>query len=113
MPLPVSPSAVIPIRACAIPIHYNMTDTREVWLELGNVVVIAQNIAFRVYKQDLMDCSEVFRARLSTIDESTQQLGGCPAITVEGDPADLRHLFLVLFRRKKYVQVSISFVSPY
>ncbi len=94
MPLPVSSSAVIPIRACAIPLHYNMSDTssspqrkrlreesdcdalvekdRGVWLEDGNVVVIARNIAFRVYKQALMDCSEVFRARLSTIDETTQ-----------------------------------------
>ncbi|RPD65581.1 hypothetical protein L227DRAFT_468433, partial [Lentinus tigrinus ALCF2SS1-6] len=74
----------------------------ELWLDDGNIVLIANNVAFRVYQGILKDCSDVFRKRLKSMDQSDERFEDCPVISIEGDPADLRHLFLVLFRRRNY-----------
>ncbi len=76
----------------------------DVWLADGNCVVVANNIAFRVYKGILSLHSEFFRDLFSLPNSSSSEtMDGCPVVTVTDDPRDVRCLFLVLCCGKKYV----------
>ena len=75
----------------------------DVWLPDGNVVVVAQNVAFRVFRSVLAHHSDVFRDLFSLPPTDVNDtFEGCPVVVLEGDdPDDLHHLFLVLCCGKK------------
>ena len=77
----------------------------DVWLPDGNIVVVAQGVAFRVHKSILSQHSEIFRDLFSLPDGGTNELmDGCPVVQQEGDdPYDLHRLFAVLCCGKKCV----------
>ncbi|KAI0737102.1 hypothetical protein C8Q80DRAFT_1214675 [Daedaleopsis nitida] len=81
-----------------------VTKDQHVWLSDGNVVVISHQTAFRVHKSILAHHSEAFRD-LFTLPESDvdEVMDGCPVVHLDSDePADLRHLFLVVCCGKNY-----------
>ena len=69
----------------------------EFWLEDGNIVLIAQNVGFRVYKGLLTKQSVVFKDLFSAgetcADETYDEV---PVVRLFDSPVDLRHLFRVL-----------------
>lgn len=81
----------------------DLVKDEEVWLPDGNLVVVAQNIAFRVLRSILAYHSDVFRDLFSLPPANVNDVfDGCPVVVLEGDdPVHLRHLFLVLFYGRK------------
>ncbi|KZT07943.1 uncharacterized protein LAESUDRAFT_758072 [Laetiporus sulphureus 93-53] len=65
----------------------------EFWYEDGSIVLIAQGVAFRVFRGLLAQHSEVFRDMLSMPQqEETSMLEGCPMVELHDSPEDLRYL---------------------
>ncbi|KAI0737377.1 hypothetical protein C8Q80DRAFT_1295239 [Daedaleopsis nitida] len=75
----------------------------EIWLEDGNVILIANDVAFKVYQGILSRHSEVFRD-LFTLPSPSEgdMLYGVPAVRVHDSPEDIRPLLLVLCCGKNY-----------
>jgi len=68
------------------------------WFEDGNIVLIAEDTAFRVYRRILSSHSPVFRERLASLKHKSEsdlrsQMEGCPVLHVD-DRADDFALFL-------------------
>ena len=79
------------------------------WLSDGNIVVAANEIAFRVHKSILALRSEVFSDLFSLpgADAATPEtMDECPVVHVSDSPDDIRRLFLVLCCGKKYATPS-------
>ncbi|KAJ6621859.1 hypothetical protein B0H10DRAFT_1713177, partial [Mycena sp. CBHHK59/15] len=57
------------------------------WFDDGNIILMAQNLAFKVYKGMLSQHSAVLRAMLET--EVTEIVEECPAIHLDDSTADL------------------------
>ncbi|RPD55357.1 hypothetical protein L227DRAFT_309405 [Lentinus tigrinus ALCF2SS1-6] len=69
----------------------------KVRLSDGNIVVIAENVAFRVHKSILAQHSEVFRDILALPSSHTSDLvDGCEVVRVSDTSEDMRHFLLVL-----------------
>ncbi|KAI1786070.1 hypothetical protein LXA43DRAFT_1111894 [Ganoderma leucocontextum] len=67
------------------------------WLEDGNVVLIAGETAFRIYKSLLARQSEVFRDMFSASDlDAGPMFDGCPAVHLSDSAEDLRALLQAL-----------------
>ena len=70
----------------------------EVWFEDGNIVVIAQNVAFRFHKSVLSIHSSVFRDLFSipppspTSEVVDETFDGCPVVRVSDTSYDFREL---------------------
>ncbi|KAH9829562.1 uncharacterized protein C8Q71DRAFT_727995 [Rhodofomes roseus] len=66
------------------------------WYEDGNIVVIAGNVGFRVYKGLLSAHSDVFRDMFSLPQPGPDPVGDCPVVHVTDTAAELRSLLSVL-----------------
>ena len=82
----------------------------DLWLPDGNIVVTSRNIAFRVHKSILAHHSEVFCDLFSLPGDAPvavdDMMDGCQVVALDSDePADLRHLFLVVCCGKKCVHI--------
>ena len=78
----------------------------EFWFEDGTLLIVAQNIEFRVYNGLLTDGSVVFKQLLSqphthhTLSIGDQQTIRCPVVVhVTDSPQDMRNLFRALMPR--------------
>ncbi|KAI0806637.1 hypothetical protein C8Q74DRAFT_1189914 [Fomes fomentarius] len=76
----------------------------EVWLEDGNVILIAERVAFKVYQGLLARRSEVFRDMFTLPGgpAETEKIDGVPVVSVSDSVVNLRHLLLVLCCGKNY-----------
>ncbi|KDQ56550.1 hypothetical protein JAAARDRAFT_207676 [Jaapia argillacea MUCL 33604] len=70
----------------------------EIWYDDGNVILIAENTGFKVYKGLLSEVSPVLAKMLSlpTIDKP---LDGCQVLTLTDSASDVTHLFKALHKR--------------
>ncbi|TFK88120.1 hypothetical protein K466DRAFT_598906 [Polyporus arcularius HHB13444] len=72
----------------------------DLWFDDGTLIVVAQNVEFRVYRNHLAERFEVFRDMLSfpqpTPSDSTDDLP-CPAIHVTDSARDWRNVLRLLF----------------
>ena len=77
----------------------------EYWFEDGTLLIVAQNIEFRVYKGLLTDRSVVLKELVSqshthqTLSIGDQQTVRCPVVCVTDSPQDMRHLLRALMPR--------------
>ena len=77
----------------------------EVWFEDGNVVVVAQNTAFRFHKSVVSLHSSVFRdlfsiPQPSLMDEEVDEIlisDGCPVVHVSDTSYDFRELLRAIY----------------
>lgn len=72
----------------------------EVWFEDGNIVVIAQNTAFRFHKSVLSLHSSVFSDLFSIPQPSPageETLDGCPVVHVSDTSYDFRELLRAIY----------------
>ena len=75
----------------------NIERDSEFWLEDGNVVLVAQNTGFRVYKGLLAAQSPVFHDMFSAAGlQADERYDGVPVVPLFDSPVDLRHLLRVL-----------------
>ncbi|RPD57118.1 hypothetical protein L227DRAFT_239457 [Lentinus tigrinus ALCF2SS1-6] len=79
----------------------SMIKDSNLWLEDGNVVVVAQDTAFRVHRGLLSRHSEVFSGLFTLAqpdDEAAAELyDGCPVVRVPDSSHDFRHLLHALY----------------
>ncbi len=69
----------------------------QFWLEDGNIVLLARQTAFRIYKGLLARQSVVFRDMFVASDPGTgPTFDGCPAVRLSDSPEDLRALLQAL-----------------
>ena len=69
----------------------------EFWLVDGNIVLVAGNIAFRIYQGLLVTQSPFFADKLASSNpDSDETIDGCPVVHVEESPEDFVHLLRVL-----------------
>lgn len=70
----------------------------DVWLEDGNVVLVAEGTAFRVLRSILAKNSEIFRDMFKIPQpESTEMYAGCPVVKLHDSKADLRWILKTLY----------------
>ncbi|KAH8101967.1 hypothetical protein BXZ70DRAFT_1007192 [Cristinia sonorae] len=70
----------------------------DVWFEDGNLVVVAENIGFKVYRGILAQHSEIFSDMLTLpqpADAST--MDGCLVVHVSDSATDIKHVMYALF----------------
>ncbi|EIW56959.1 uncharacterized protein TRAVEDRAFT_99981, partial [Trametes versicolor FP-101664 SS1] len=89
----------------------------EFWLDDGNLVLIARNTGFRIYRGLLAAQSEVFRDMFASSSPSTGEChDGCPVVYMSDSPEDLRRLLRVILPTTRRMffpddenQVDVSF----
>lgn len=95
-----TPPAVL-ARAVSEEIHSSsFTKDSEFWFEDGTIVLVSQNVGFRVYKQELAERSPLFSDLLSIPQPApagSEETSDCPVISLTDPPYQLRHLFRALF----------------
>ena len=66
---------------------------KELWFEDGNVVLVAQGTAFRVFRSLLAEHSTVFADMFAASSPATEEtLDGCPVVRLSDSSHDLAHL---------------------
>ena len=77
----------------------------EVWFDDGNIVVVADETAFKVHRGVLSLHSEVFRDMfLIPPPEDDEALEGCPIVHVSDSASDIRQLLSVLYKGRTCVR---------
>ncbi|RDX41458.1 hypothetical protein OH76DRAFT_1449652 [Lentinus brumalis] len=80
----------------------------------GSIVLVAGNIAFKVYKGLLAAQSMVFSDMLSTGSaHATQVVDGCPVVHLSDSPEDLRHLLRALISKEQILVYAQDFAHAY
>ena len=72
----------------------------EIWFEDGNIIVIAEDTAFRLYRGILSAASPVFKDLFSVPQPAdAETMDGCPVVHLADSATDLRHFFRAVARR--------------
>ncbi|KAJ7486039.1 hypothetical protein B0H11DRAFT_1721850 [Mycena galericulata] len=74
------------------------------WFDDGNVIVMSQNLAFRVYKGIVGQYSPLLREMLET--KATEIIGGCPAIQLDDPTVDISSFLTVIHGCERAFQLS-------
>ena len=83
----------------------------EFWLDDGNIILVAQDVAFRIYRCLLAAQSTVFADMFASASPSSDEcMDGCPVVHVSDSSEDLAHLLRVLLpgSRRLYVSYSLA-----
>lgn len=82
----------------------SLEQDREMWFQDGNVVLVAQTTAFRVYKGLLAQQSSVFSDLfLLPPHHDGETIEGIPVVRLDDRAEELRHILLIIFYNKKCV----------
>ncbi len=76
------------------------TRDKDYWFDDGNLILVSQNVSFRVYKGLLAEHSTVFRSMFHVAQgkpETDDLVDGCPVVTLYDSPNDLRELFQLIY----------------
>ena len=69
----------------------------QFWFDDGSIVLVAQNIGFRVFRSLLAAQSTVFADMLTSGSPTVGEVyDGCPVVRLSDSPHDLRYLLRVL-----------------
>nr|VWP01111.1 Uncharacterized protein [Ganoderma boninense] len=78
----------------------NLKRHPEIWYDNGNLVLVARETAFRIYRGLITGQSTVFSDLfISSTSCAEETFEGCPVIHVSDSPQDLAHLLRVLLPR--------------
>ena len=76
----------------------------KLWYQDGNIVLVAQKTAFRVYKGLLAQHSSVFGGLfLLPSPRDGETMEGIPVVRLDDRAEDLRHILLIIFCNRKCV----------
>ena len=70
----------------------DLTRDTHFWFEDGNVVLVAQDTGFKVYKGLLAAQSPVFGDVFGSASHAEEEFDGCPVVRLSDSPDDLRVL---------------------
>ena len=69
----------------------------EFWFDDGNIVLVARNTAFRIYRGLIASQSTVFSDMLvSSCASADETFDGCPTVQLSDSPEDLTHFLRAL-----------------
>ena len=86
-----------PGESAPTPSSVGLKRSEEFWLQDGNLVLVAGNVAFRVYRGLLAAQSEVFEGLFASATPATGEMfQGCPVVHLSDSPEDLVRLLRVL-----------------
>jgi len=75
----------------------------DLWYEDGNIIIVAKDVGFRVYKGVLARKSPVFKDLLSLPQPPGQELiEECPVIRVHDSPQDMQRFLEILCDGVRY-----------
>ncbi|KAI1795310.1 hypothetical protein LXA43DRAFT_992303 [Ganoderma leucocontextum] len=74
----------------------------EFWLPDGNIILVARNTAFRVYRALIAAQSTVFEDMFTVSTSNSDELfEGCSVVHLSDSPEDLAHLFRILLPKSQ------------
>ena len=74
-----------------------LTRDREFWLDDGNIVLIARDVGFRIYRGLLAAQSTIFADMFGSPNSGADEYyDDCPAVRLSDSPEDLRYFLRVL-----------------
>ncbi|KAI0676520.1 hypothetical protein C8Q78DRAFT_27991 [Trametes maxima] len=81
----------------------DVTRDTEFWFSDGSIVLIAGNVAFKIYKELLASQSDVVADMIgvATDPQAVDLLDGSPVVCLSDSPEDLRHLLRILVPRTR------------
>ena len=89
------------MRTAAVPEDIIRSD---IWFSDGNIVLVARETAFRIYRRLLAGQSTVFSDMFASSTSSPDEtFDGCPVVHLSDSPHDLAHLLRVLLP-KSHIQ---------
>ena len=71
--------------------------TTDFWFPDGNVILLVEDIAFKVHQGQLVRHSDVFRDMFSLPPPASETLDGIPWVQLHDDPSDVLHLLRALY----------------
>ena len=75
---------------------------QDLWFDDGNIVLVAENVGFCIYKGLLSSQSPVFSDLISgTSLRADENIDDIPVARIYDSPTELRHLFRVLLPRSQ------------
>ncbi|KAI0706740.1 hypothetical protein C8T65DRAFT_225860 [Cerioporus squamosus] len=79
---------------CSTPQHTTKTRDADYWFDDGNIILVAEDVEFRVYAAPLMRCSPVFREMLSLLQPPGDHAvySSIPIVPLFDHPTDIRCL---------------------
>ncbi|KAI0720085.1 hypothetical protein C8T65DRAFT_736251 [Cerioporus squamosus] len=84
------------------------------WFEDGNIIVVAQQTAFRVHKSVLSRHSDTFSGLFTVPQplEGAEKIEECPIVRISDSAHDFGHLLHVLYDGLKYVHHDLRVLVP-
>ena len=70
----------------------DLTRDTDFWFEDGNVVLVARNTGFKVYKGLLASQSPIFQDLFASASHAEETYEGCPVVRLCDTPEGLRYL---------------------
>ena len=83
----------------------------DYWFEDGNIILVSENVAFKVYRGLLAEHSSVFRSMLDigqAIPNPAEMVDGCHVIPLYDSPNDIRGIFRLIYP----LSTTLQYVSP-
>ena len=71
--------------------------TTDFWFSDGNVILLVQDVAFKVHQGQLVRHSDVFRDMFSLPQPASETIDGVPYVQLHDDPSDVLHLLHALY----------------
>ncbi|OBZ74901.1 hypothetical protein A0H81_05169 [Grifola frondosa] len=77
-----------------------------IWFDDGNIILIAGDTSFRVYKGLLAQRSEIF-SDLFTVPQplDAEEIDGCPVVRLSDSPQDLKYFLQIIFNHSTFFQL--------
>ena len=92
----------LPTELATVSLSGSVKRDQELWFEDGNIVLLARDTAFRVYRGLLTRHSVIFRDLFSMAQPSSAEtMESCPVVHISDSPDDLRYLLRPLCGLRK------------
>ncbi|RDX41004.1 hypothetical protein OH76DRAFT_1459321 [Lentinus brumalis] len=82
-----------------MPAHPNLQHfrTTDFWFADGNIILLVQDVAFKVHRGQLVRHSDIFHDMFSLPQPVADMVDGCPWVQLHDDPGDVLHLLRALY----------------
>ncbi|RPD58813.1 hypothetical protein L226DRAFT_471169 [Lentinus tigrinus ALCF2SS1-7] len=82
-----------------MPAHPNLQHfrTTDFWFADGNIILLVQDVAFKVHRGQLVRHSDIFHDMFSLPQPVGDMIDGCPWVQLHDDPGDVLHLLRALY----------------
>ena len=98
------PASSLPADLATVGLNGTVKRDPDLWFDDGNIVLLARDTAFRVYRGLLTRHSVIFRDLFQMAQPANAEtMESCPVVHLSDSPDDLRYLLRALCGLRKYV----------